>query len=87
MTVSVSASTSPKSADTNSHCFSSHVTDTAANASVSAKAPARKAFARSPYKERTILLRVPASMLMEFRARLDQYKREVATGHDQWLEG
>ena len=87
MTVSASANTLQTSADTNINCFSGHAIDTAANASATAKAPARKAFVRSPYKERTAMLRVPVSMLVEFRARLDQYKREVAAGHDQWLEG
>jgi hypothetical protein len=87
MTVSVSASALQTNADTNINCFSSHAIDTAAHASASARAPARKAFVRSPYKERTVMLRVPTSMLVEFRARLDQYKREVAAGHDQWVDG
>ncbi|MFM8900481.1 MAG: hypothetical protein ACKOF9_11125 [Burkholderiales bacterium] len=79
MTISVSATS------TNRKRFSSSQTETSNSTTASPKAPLRKAFARSPYRERTVMLRVPESLVIEFKKRLEQHKRAVAAGnHDNW---
>lgn len=79
MTIYVSATS------TNRKRFSSSKTETSNSTSVSPQAPSRKAFARSPYREQTVMLRVPESLVAEFKKRLEQHKRAVAAGnHDNW---
>jgi hypothetical protein len=83
MTASTSVSDTPTT--TKSSRLSTSKTETNTRLIASAKSPARKAFARSPYRERTVMLRVPESLAKEFRLRLEQHKQAVAAGdHDNW---
>ena len=73
------------SATTNRSRFSSNQTETARDTDVSPKALPARSYARSPYRERTMMLRVPASLMAEFQQRLAQHKQRVAAGHhDNW---
>jgi hypothetical protein len=83
MTASTSVSDTPTT--TQSSRFSTLKIETTKRTNAVAKSPARKAYARSPYRERTVMLRVPASLAKEFRLRLEQHKQAVAAGdHDNW---
>jgi hypothetical protein len=83
MTVSTSVSDTPTT--TKSSRFSTSKTETSKRTNAAAKSPAHKAFARSPYREKTVMLRVPESLAKEFRLRLEQHKQAVAAGdHDNW---
>jgi hypothetical protein len=83
MTVSTSVSDTPTT--TKSSRFGKRKTETTTRAIAAAKSPARKAFARSPYREKTVMLRVPESLLSEFRVRLEAHREKVAQGaHDRW---
>lgn len=65
--------------------FSKLETASATRLNATVKSPARAAFSRSPYREKTVMLRVPESLASEFRQRLDQYKQAVTAGdHDSW---
>jgi hypothetical protein len=76
---------SPASSTIKSSGFSTLKTETATRAIAAVKPPARLAFSRSPYRERTVMLRVPTSLAKEFRLRLEQHKQAVAAGdHDNW---
>jgi hypothetical protein len=79
MTISVSASS------TSNKRFSTSKTETSNSTSATTKSLPRKAFARSPYREKTVMLRVPQSLVSEFKKRLEENKRAVAEGdHDNW---
>ena len=79
MTISVSAT------NTNHKRFSKRNTETNNCTSVSPPNPTKRTFARSPYREKTVMLRVPESLLGEFKKRLEQHKQAVAAGdHDNW---
>jgi hypothetical protein len=79
MTTSVSA------ISTNHNRFSTRKTETSNSTSATTKALPRKAFARSPHREKTVMLRVPQSLLSEFKKRLEENKKAVAAGdHDNW---
>lgn len=79
MTNSVSATAKQSNRFTTAH------SDSTTRAVESKKPPSPKAYARSPYRERTVMLRVAASLLPEFQQRLEQHKRAVAEGaHDNW---
>jgi len=76
---------SPASSTTKTSGFSTLKTVSSTHLIAAAKPPSRKAFARSPYRERTVMLRVPESLAKEFRQRLEQHKQAVAAGdHDNW---
>jgi hypothetical protein len=83
MTVSTSVSDTPTT--TKSSRFGKLKTETTTRAIAAAISPAHKAFARSPYREKTVMLRVPESLAKEFRLRLEQHKQAVTAGdHDNW---
>jgi DNA-dependent RNA polymerase auxiliary subunit epsilon len=83
--MTVSTSVSDTSTTTKSSRFSASKTETTTRTIAAAKSPARNAFARSPYREKTVMLRVPESLAKEFRLRLEQHKQAVAAGdHDNW---
>jgi hypothetical protein len=78
-------SVSARSTTSTASRFSNTKSETAARTKAATKTPARKAYARSPYRERTVMLRVPESLAQEFRLRLEQHKQTVAAGdHDNW---
>jgi hypothetical protein len=73
------------SANSNHSRFSSKQTETVGDVSVSPKSLPAKSYARSPYREKTVMLRVPVSLMAEFQQRLAQHKQRVAAGnHDNW---
>jgi hypothetical protein len=83
--MTASTSVSETSTTTKSSRFGKLKTETTTRAIAAAKSPSRKAFARSPYREHTVMLRVPESLAKEFRLRLEQHKQAVAAGdHDNW---
>ena len=72
-------------ANTNQKRFSKQKTETTNGTPVSAQTPTKKAFARSPYREKTVMLRVPESLVLYFKKRLEQHKQAVSAGeHDNW---
>jgi hypothetical protein len=84
MTIST-LSVSTKSIAANSIRFNSRIAETKKRVVETSAQPSRKPHARSPYREKTRMLRVPESLYVEFRARLDAHKRTVALGaHDCW---
>ena len=65
--------------------FSKSKSESANRAAVSPKPLPTKKYARSPYREKTVMLRVPVSLMAEFRQRLLQHRQRVAAGsHDDW---
>lgn len=81
-TTKPSVSVQPKASSSR---IGSNTSETGHATSVSPETPPSKTFARSPYREQTRMLRVPESLLHEFRARLKARRLEVAAGdHDHW---